>query len=141
VEIYQNCPIFNDGAFDVLKESGEKERRLIPLVQGEPIRFGVEGEYGVVRAGFGGLEVAKVSEVGEEALVVHDATLRDPSYAFALSQLSTQDLQHTVTGIYRNVVRPTYDDLARTQLADARTRKSADLQALLSGKDTWTVAG
>jgi 2-oxoglutarate ferredoxin oxidoreductase subunit beta len=140
VEIYQNCPIFNDGAFDVLKEQGEKEQRLIPLAPGEPIRFGSTGEYGVVRAGFGGLEVAKISEVGEDALVVHDPTRQDASYAFALSQLSTQDLQHTVTGIFRDVSRPTYDDLARAQLADARKRRPADLQALLRGNDTWTVA-
>jgi 2-oxoglutarate/2-oxoacid ferredoxin oxidoreductase subunit beta len=139
VEIYQNCPIFNDGAFDVLKEPGEKERRLIPLRHGEPIRFGVEGEYGVVRSGFGGLEVAKVSEVGEDALVVHDSTMSDPSYAFALSQLSTQDLQHTVTGIFRNFARPTYDDLARAQIEQAREHKTSDLQTLLRGKDTWTV--
>jgi 2-oxoglutarate ferredoxin oxidoreductase subunit beta len=139
VEIYQNCPIFNDGAFDVLKEPGEKERRLIPLHHGEPIRFGAEGEYGVVRSGFGGLEVAKVSEVGEDALVMHDSTMSDPSYAFALSQLSTQDLQHTVTGIFRNFTRPTYDDLARAQISQARERKSGDLQTLLRGNDTWTV--
>ena len=123
----------------MLKDAGEKERRLIPLVHGEPIRFGAEREYGVVRGEYGGLEVAKVSEVGEDAVVVHDATVQDPSYAFALAQLSTQDLQHTVTGVYRNVARPTYDDLARAQLADAQARRPADLQALLRGKDTWTV--
>jgi 2-oxoglutarate ferredoxin oxidoreductase subunit beta len=139
VEIYQNCPIFNDGAFDVLKEAGEKEQRLIPLVHGEPIRFGAEREYGVVRSGFGSLSVARVDEVGEGAVVVHDATLDDPSYAFALSRLSTQDLSHTVTGIFRNISRPTYDDQARAQLAAAASRP-ADLQALLRGKDTWTVS-
>jgi 2-oxoglutarate ferredoxin oxidoreductase subunit beta len=139
VEIYQNCPIFNDGAFDVLKEAGERERRLIPLEHGAPIRFGAEREYGVVRGEYGGLEVAKVSEVGEDAIVVHDATIQDPSYAFALSQLSMQDLQHTVTGVFRNVARPTYDDLARAQLARAREKRPADLQALLRGNDTWTV--
>src|ERR1700753_1508264 len=48
VEIYQNCPIFNDGAFDVLKEAGEREERIIPLTHGQPIVFGAEGEYGVV---------------------------------------------------------------------------------------------
>jgi 2-oxoglutarate ferredoxin oxidoreductase subunit beta len=140
VEIYQNCPIFNDGAFDMLKEPGEKEQRLIPLKHGEPIRFGANGDYGVVRTGFGGLEVAKVVEVGEDALVVHDASLDDPSYAFALSRLSTQDLSHTVTGIFRNVARPSYDDQARAQLAAARERKPGDLQGLLRGNDTWTVA-
>jgi 2-oxoglutarate ferredoxin oxidoreductase subunit beta len=140
VEIYQNCPIFNDGAFDVLKEPGDREQRLIPLSHGEPIRFGVDGEYGVVRNGFGNLQVEKVEVVGEEAVVVHDATLDDPAYAFALSRLSTQDLGHTVTGIFRNVSRPTYDDRARDQVTQARESSPPNLQALLTGKDTWTVA-
>jgi 2-oxoglutarate ferredoxin oxidoreductase subunit beta len=140
VEIYQNCPIFNDGAFDVLKEAGEREQRLIPLRHGEPVRFGVDGEFGVVRSGFGSLAVEKVEVVGEDALIVHDATLEDPSYAFALSRLSTQDLQHTVTGIFRNVSRSTYDDNARAQVSKALETRTPDLQALLTGKDTWTVA-
>jgi 2-oxoglutarate/2-oxoacid ferredoxin oxidoreductase subunit beta len=139
VEIYQNCPIFNDGAFDVLKEPGQKEQRLIPLEDGKPIRFGPESEYGVVRTDFGGFEVAKVSEVGEDRIVVHDSSIEDPSYAFALSRLSTQDLSHTVTGIYRNVQRPTYDDQARQQVAMAAETKPPNLQALINGKDTWTV--
>jgi 2-oxoglutarate/2-oxoacid ferredoxin oxidoreductase subunit beta len=140
IEIYQNCPIFNDGAFDVLKDAGEAQRRLIPLSHGQPIKFGVNGDYGVVRTGFGGLEVARVSDVGEEALVKHDATIDDPSYAFALSRLSTQDLSHTVTGIFRAVSRPTYDDAARAQVSEARERKPTDLRKLLRGNDTWTVA-
>ncbi|SHE45981.1 2-oxoacid:ferredoxin oxidoreductase subunit beta [Streptoalloteichus hindustanus] len=141
VEIYQNCPIFNDGAFDVLKEAGERERRIIPLRHGEPIRFGADGEYGVVRdAATGVLQVRKVAEVGEDAVVVHDATLDDPSYAFALSRLGGQDLDHTVTGVFRSVSRPSYDDLARTQVDEAKAAKPADLGALLRGKDTWTVA-
>ncbi|MFI7677709.1 2-oxoacid:ferredoxin oxidoreductase subunit beta [Actinophytocola sp. NPDC049390] len=139
VEIYQNCPIFNDGAFDVLKEPGEKEQRLIPLEDGKPVRFGPEGEFGVVRTDFGGFEVAKVSEVGEDRVVVHDSSIDDPSYAFALSRLSTQDLAHTVTGVYRNVQRPTYDDLARHQVTTAAETKPPNLQALLNGNDTWTV--
>jgi 2-oxoglutarate ferredoxin oxidoreductase subunit beta len=139
VEIYQNCPIFNDGAFDVLKEAGEKEQRLIPLEDGKPIRFGPDGEYGVVRTDFGGFDVAKVAEVGEDRVVVHDSSITDPSYAFALSRLSTQDLSHTVTGIYRNVSRPTYDDQARQQVTTATETKPPNLQALLNGNDTWTV--
>jgi 2-oxoglutarate ferredoxin oxidoreductase subunit beta len=139
VEIYQNCPIFNDGAFDVLKEPGEKEQRLIPLEDGKPIRFGPEGEFGVVRTDFGGFEVAKVSEAGEDRVVVHDSSIQDPSYAFALSRLSTQDLAHTVTGVYRNVQRPTYDDQARQQVTAAAETKPPNLQALLNGNDTWTV--
>ena len=142
VEIYQNCPIFNDGAFDVLKEQGERDRRIIPLVDGEPILFGTDREYGVVRdPATGGMSVRKVVEVGMDAVVIHDASLPDPSYAFALSRLTGSDLAHTVTGVFRSVEKPTYDDQARAQVQHARETKPADLQALLRGNDTWTVAG
>ncbi|MFE2752978.1 2-oxoacid:ferredoxin oxidoreductase subunit beta [Actinosynnema sp. NPDC059335] len=137
VEIYQNCPIFNDGAFDVLKDADEAARRIINVVDGQPITFG-NGEYAVVRDGFG-LAVAKTSDVAPEDVVVHDAS--DLNLAFALSRLSTQDLQHTVTGVFRNVARTTYDDAARAQVEQAKAAKPADLRALLHGKDTWTVAG
>jgi 2-oxoglutarate/2-oxoacid ferredoxin oxidoreductase subunit beta len=147
VEIYQNCPIFNDGAFDALKEAGERERHLIPLRDGEPIRFGPAdetgaGELGVVRdPATGTLAVRKVAEVGTDALVVHDATREDPSQAFALSRLTGSDLAHVVTGVFRSVQRTTYDDDARAQVAQAKESRPADLQGLLRGKDTWTVAG
>jgi len=139
VEIYQNCPIFNDGAFDVIKDTDEAARRLIPLRPGEPITFGPEEEYGVVRSGFAGLETAKISEVGLDNVVVHDPTITDPAYAFALSRIGGQDLEHTPTGILRQVARTTYDDAARAQVAQAKEAKPADLQGLLTGNDTWTV--
>lgn len=142
VEIYQDCPIFNDGAFDVIRRGGdEAKQRLIPLRHGEPIRFGADGEFGVVQTQDGyGLRVAPVAEVGEDKLVVHDEHRDDPSFAFALSRLSDQDLTHTVTGVFRNVARPTYDDGARQQVEDAQAKGPGDLQALLRGKDTWSVA-
>ena len=142
VEIYQDCPIFNDGSFDVLRKGDEVAERLIPLVDGEPIRFGNDGDYGVVRAASGGLEVAKIADVGEDAVVVHDAGEEDPTQAFALSRLSDQDLAHTVTGIFRKVDRPTYDDGARAQVQAATEQaeqRGDTLAALLRGKDTWAV--
>ncbi|AHI01639.1 2-oxoacid:ferredoxin oxidoreductase subunit beta [Kutzneria viridogrisea] len=139
VEIYQNCPIFNDGAFDVLKDSEAKDERIIPLVHGQPIRFGSEGQHGVVRdPKTGSLRIAEVAEVGLDALVVHDATIEDPSYAFALSRLGSHDLDHTPVGVFRSVRRATYDDLARAQVNEAK-QKPANLGSLLRGKDTWTV--
>ncbi|WP_199441680.1 2-oxoacid:ferredoxin oxidoreductase subunit beta [Umezawaea beigongshangensis] len=138
VEIYQNCPIFNDGAFDVLKEADEAEKRIIPLVDGKPITFGASGEFAVVREGFG-LRVAPTSEVSASDVVVHDAS--DEHLAFALSRLSTQDLSHTVTGVFRKASRPTYDDSARAQVEEAKAAKQADLASLLHGRDTWTVVG
>jgi 2-oxoglutarate ferredoxin oxidoreductase subunit beta len=138
VEIYQNCPIFNDGAFDVLKDADEASRRIINVVDGEPIRFGREGEYCVIREGFG-LAVAKSADVDASDIVIHDAS--DLNLSFALSRLSTQDLTHTVTGVFRRADRPTYDDSARAQVNEAKATKAADLSKLLHGKDTWTVVG
>ena len=142
VEIFQDCPIFNDGSFDVLRKGDDVAERLIKLVDGEPIRFGNDGEYGVVRSASGGLEVAKIADVGEDAVVVHRAGEEDPTQSFALSRLSDQDLTHTVTGIFRKVDRPTYDDGARAQVEAAKEQASArgdNLDALLRGKDTWAV--
>ncbi|MGH3432301.1 MAG: 2-oxoacid:ferredoxin oxidoreductase subunit beta [Thermocrispum sp.] len=138
VEIYQNCPIFNDGAFDVLKDKDEAARRIIPLHAGEPIVFGAEQDLGVVRTDYG-FDIAKVSDVDAADIVRHDPTITDPSYAFALSRIGGQDLTHTPVGIFRNVDRTTYDDAARAQITSARQLKAPNLQALLTGNDTWTV--
>lgn len=141
VEILQDCPIFNDGSFDALRKEGAEER-VITVQHGEPITFGTDGEYCVVQSGFG-LDVAKTADVAADKIVVHDAHAEDPAYAFAMSRLSDQHLEHTVMGIFRQVARPTYDDAAREQVAvarDAAPHDRAALQSLLRGRDTWTVA-
>ena len=140
VEILQDCPIFNDGSFDALRKEGAEDR-LINLVHGQPITFGAENEYCVVKSGYG-LEIGKTGDVDPGDIVVHDATVDDPAYAFALSRLSQQNLEHTVMGIFRQVNRPTYDDEARAQVnsaIDSKAHDTAALQSLLRGKDTWTV--
>jgi len=140
VEILQDCPIFNDGSFDALRREGAEER-VINVHHGEPITFGVNGEYCVVRSGFG-LDVAKTADVSAVDIVVHDARINDPAYAFALSRLSDQNLEHTVMGIFRQISRPTYDDAARKQVSTAMEsvpHGRTALQSLLRGRDTWTV--
>ena len=140
VEILQDCPIFNDGSFDVLRKEGAEER-VINVHQGEPVIFGNDGEYCVVKSGFG-LDAAKTADVAASEIVLHDARIDDPAYAFALSRLSDQNLEHTVMGIFRQVSRPTYDDAAREQVTAARDATPHDrhaLQSLLRGRDTWTV--
>ena len=119
VEILQDCPIFNDGSFDALRKEGAEER-LINVHHGEPITFGADGEYCVVKSGYG-LEVAKTADVSADEIVVHNAQVEDPAYAFALSRLSEQNLEHTVMGIFRQISRPTYDDAARQQVVSAMT--------------------
>jgi 2-oxoglutarate ferredoxin oxidoreductase subunit beta len=146
VEIYQNCPIFNDGAFDAIKDNDTKADAIIPLVHGEPITFGVEGtQKGLIRdTETGGVKVALVADVGEEAILVHDAHNPDPTMAFAISRLTELGyLKQSPIGIFRQVERPTYDDQARAQIAGALESNAGDpverLAALIGGGDTWTV--
>jgi len=115
VEILQDCPIFNDGSFDALRKEGAEER-LINVAHGQPITFGANGEYCVVKSGYG-LEVAKTSDTAADDIVVHNAHVDDPAYAFALSRISEQNLEHTVMGIFRQVDPPAYDEMARDQVA------------------------
>ncbi|MEV7755335.1 2-oxoacid:ferredoxin oxidoreductase subunit beta, partial [Streptomyces griseofuscus] len=144
VEIYQNCNIFNDGAFDALKDRQQAEEAVIRLEHGQPIRFGAEGARGVVRdRRTGDLEVVTVTPENESELLVHDAGAASPTTAFALSRLADPDtLHHTPIGVFRSVERPVYDEQMTEQLDTAIEQKGkGDLGALLAGGDTWTVVG
>lgn len=144
VEIYQNCNIFNDGAFDVLKDRRQAEEAVIRLEHGRPIRFGADGGKGVVRdRATGDLKVVAVTPENEADVLVHDAHNASPTTAFALSRLADPDtLHHTPIGVFRSVGRPVYDTLMADQLDTAVDRHGkGDLAALLAGGDTWTVAG
>jgi 2-oxoglutarate ferredoxin oxidoreductase subunit beta len=139
IEIFQNCPIFNDDAFAPVKEP--KAPGLIRLSHGEPIRFGLDGSMGLTFGQYGTLEAVPVSSVPESALVVHDATREDPSYAFALSRLDSGDFSHTPIGVFRSFERPSYDSLMAQQISDAKEKSGeGDLAALIAGNDTWEVA-
>jgi 2-oxoglutarate ferredoxin oxidoreductase subunit beta len=144
IEIYQNCNIFNDGAFEVLKDRQQAEEAVIRLEHGQPITFGAEGSKGVVRdRATGDLEVVAVTEENKADVLVHDAHAASPTTAFALSRLADPDtLHHTPIGVLRNVERPVYDTQMADQLDAAIERNGkGDLATLLAGGDTWTVAG
>jgi 2-oxoglutarate ferredoxin oxidoreductase subunit beta len=111
VEIFQNCNIFNDGAFDFVRE--EKENRIY-LEHGEP--------------------------VGETGLT-HDAHAADPAHAFALSRITQSTHGATPIGVFRDVDRPSYDELMAAQLESATEKRGAgDLAALVGSGDTWQIA-
>jgi 2-oxoglutarate ferredoxin oxidoreductase subunit beta len=140
VEIYQNCNIFNDNAFALLKEPESREDELIRLVDGDPIVFGAESEHCVVRNSHGGLRIAKTADVAASDIVVHDASSPDTATAFALTRLSDPEtLHHTPIGVLRSVERPSYDRLMNEQMTQAAANGSGDLQSLISGSDTWTI--
>lgn len=138
VEIYQNCPIFNDGAFEDLKGPGADEA-IIPLRHGERITFGKDGHKAVVRSPHGGVHVAETDSVDESQIVVHDETLEDPTQAFAISRLTEPGhINQSPVGIFRRVERPAYDDLLREQIDTARPAdRGAALASIIAGPDTW----
>jgi len=143
VEIYQNCNIFNDGAFEVLKDAETREAWTIRLEDGQPLRFGADGSHAVVRDEFGALSVAEGVAADDPRVVVHDAHREDPSYAFALSRISSIDSRYAPMGVFRDVRRPVYDAMMSEQLDAAATKAPGDadaLQKLLLGSDTWSVA-
>jgi 2-oxoglutarate/2-oxoacid ferredoxin oxidoreductase subunit beta len=140
IEIYQNCPIFNDDAFEPLKQPAAAGERLIKLQHGEPIRFGPGASQGLRFGRHGQLEAADAAGADPDTLITHDAHRDDPSYAFALSRLDTADFRHTPVGVFRQVEQASYDQLMAAQITTARQHSGpGDLAALLAGHDTWEV--
>jgi 2-oxoglutarate ferredoxin oxidoreductase subunit beta len=140
IEIYQNCPIFNDDAFAPLTDPASRDDKLIRLQDGEPIRFGADHGRGLRFSRYGSLEAVDVTTADADSLLVHDAHAADPSYAFALSRLDSADFAHTPIGVFRQAPRPSYDELMTGQLESAVQRQGeGDLAALLAGNDTWQV--
>jgi 2-oxoglutarate ferredoxin oxidoreductase subunit beta len=146
VEIYQNCPIFNDGAFDLIKDRSEQEARIVHLADGQPVGVGPEDDRQLLVRGAGGsMEFVPEAATQGREVVVHDAGATDPTQAFALSRLDSPQMTHVPMGIFRRVTRPTYDDLVRAQVDAAIDTAGgrptdADLDELIHGRDTWTVA-
>ncbi len=138
VEIYQNCNVFNDGAFDLLREKPQGQHNQIRLVDGEPIVF--DDGARCVRVGENGrLEIADVADSAQESIVVHDVAGR-PSLAFALAHVSRGPSEPSCIGIFRQIERPTFGQAVHGQLDQAVERLGAgDLATLLHGGDTWTV--
>jgi 2-oxoglutarate ferredoxin oxidoreductase subunit beta len=138
VEIYQNCNVFNDGAFAAITAKANREEMLIPLVHGEPVRFGPDGHRGVVMGTDGALRIVEVDEVGTDALLVHDET--DAGLAFQLSRLSHGPTEPTPIGVFRAVQREDYGTGVSRQLAATVEQKGpGDLYDLLHSGATWTV--
>ena len=139
VEIYQNCNIFNDGAFIALTSKGGGGNRIY-LEDGAPIRFGAEMENGVVMQPDGSLKIVAVGEVGEDKLLLHDEHRDDPSLAYALSRLASGPTMPTPMGVFRQIDRPVYGDGMEAQLRSAAEQQGpGELERLLGSGDTWMV--
>ncbi len=140
VEVYQNCNVFNDGAFDTILNKDARPDMLISLEHGKPIRFGADGQLGIVMNEFGEAKIVNVADGGESRLVVHDESRVDPSLAFALSRLAEHPETPTPVGVFRAVERGSYEGAMQRQIATALEKSGpGDLAALLRSAPTWHV--
>ena len=140
VEIYQNCNVFNDGQFDLVTKKQARDERMINLVHGEPITFGAEQQRGVTMGSDGQLRLVEVADVDPSDILVHDAHRRDPSLAFALARLNSDDDSPTPFGILRDIDRPEYSHAGSEQvLAASETKGPGKLENLLRSNGTWMV--
>jgi len=135
VEVYQNCNIFNDGAFKGFTDREVRDDRVLYLEDGKPMRYGKEKQHGLRLDGF---EIEKVEDAGEDAgILVHDEKA-DPALANILARIGYPE--HPVpVGVFRAIERPTLEALMADQIELAKGKGEGSLEALLNSGETWIV--
>ena len=143
LEIYQNCNIFNDGAFEIFTEKGTKPAETLFLEQGKPLVFGANREKGIRLDGFTPTVVELGNGISENDLWIHDE--RDFYKAQILVRMfdKPQVEGHLPRpfGVFFEADRPCYEDVLNQQIQDVIQNKGeGDLDKLLRGNETWTIA-
>jgi len=139
VEIYQNCNIFNDGAFSYATDKETRSDTTLQLEHGKPLIFGKDRDKGIRLNGMTP-EVVSLKNVKQDDLLIHDEKAPDPTLAFLLSRMRYPEFPEPL-GVFRAVEAQRYVDNVRQQHEEAVARRGkGDLQALITGSDTWTVA-
>ncbi len=135
IEIYQNCNVFNDGAFDDFADRKVKKERQLELAHGKPLVYGDEVQKGLT---LDGLKVTTKEVTDPSQAIEHD--VYDKSLAFMLTQLPSPEFPVPLGVLYKEE-RPSYDALMSDQIEQARAKSpGADLDSLLRSGDTWTVS-
>ena len=136
VEVFQNCNIYNDGAFAAFADKDVRQDRMVYLEDGKPLRYGKHDEHGIRLNGFQP-EVVE-NPMSDDDLLVHDTGRQDIALPMILSGMDYPDFPVPL-GVFRQVERETYDRLVAQQIDVARDRAEPDLEALIAGPETWTV--
>jgi 2-oxoglutarate ferredoxin oxidoreductase subunit beta len=136
VEVYQNCNIFNDGAFSAFYEKDVRQDKMIYLEDGKPLRFGKENEHGIRLNGFQPEVVQNVSS--DEGLIVHD--IHSPTVSLANILVGMDYPEYPVPiGVFRDIEAPIFDDLVAEQVRNAQAKGPGDLASILHAGETWVV--
>jgi 2-oxoglutarate ferredoxin oxidoreductase subunit beta len=141
LEIYQNCNIFNDGAFEIFTEKGSKPVETLFLETGKPLLFGVNNEKGIKLDGFKPVVVDLTQGHSADDCWIHDE--KDIYKAQILSRIfddvHIEGHLPRPFGVFYETDRPCYEDVMKAQLEEASARKPADLDKLLRGNEVWTI--
>ena len=137
VEIFQNCIVFNDGAYDAITDKSVRDEARLLLEHGKPLVFGKNKDKGIRLRGLEP-EVVAVGE-GAKDLVMHDESAEHSGLAFFLSQFDAPKFPVPL-GVFRAVRQPTYEEMNIQLHADAEARKGrGTLAGLFNSGDTWTI--
>lgn len=141
VEVYQDCNVFNSGAFEYASKKGMKEDNVVYLEHGKPLIFGRNRDKGLRVSEGNRIEVVQLGQgISEDDLLFHDEKAAEPTLAFLLARMRHADGLPEAMGVLRAVERPTYDELVHQQVEQAVAAKGpGDLVALFNEGDTWEV--
>lgn len=138
VEVYQNCNVFNDGAFEWGTDRDTKAETIVEIEHGKPLIFGKNRNKGIRQNGMQ-LEVVELGKgIEEDDLLFHDEKLPEPSLAYLLSRMRHPEFPEPI-GVFRCVDRPRYEERLNDQIAEARAKRPGSLEALFNSGDTWEV--
>ena len=142
IEVYQNCNIFNDGAYSVLTEKETKEDNVVILEHGKPMLFGKNKDKGIMLDGFNPVVIDLNDDKHSiKDVIVHDEKDHGMVRAFILSHLTDDPNLPTPIGVFRQVFKPTYDEAMVEQINQVTKKKGkGDLEKLLFASNTWEVS-
>ena len=137
IEVYQNCLIFNDKTFAPVTGRETRDDRMIYMEDKKPLVFGAKKDRAIRLKGLQP-EIVNIADVKESELMLHNERDPEPNYSYLLTQMNYPQMP-VPFGVFRDIEKPTYDDLMDLQLKEAMKKKPQTLKELIYGEDTWTV--
>lgn len=139
IEVYQNCNVFNDGAWDYATDRATRADNVVELEHGKPLIFGKDRDKGIRLNGMEPEVVELGKGITEDDLLFHDEKAVEPSLAYLLSRMRHPEFPEPI-GVFRAIDAPKYDELLNQQVDDAREKQGdGDLETLFTSGNTWTV--
>jgi 2-oxoglutarate ferredoxin oxidoreductase subunit beta len=140
VEVYQNCNVFNDGAWEYAKNRETKDDTTLELDHGKPLIFGKNRQKGIRLNGLDPEVVELGKGITEDDLLFHDEKAAEPSLAYLLTRMRYEDGFPEPIGVFRCVDKPRYDEMMNDQIEESTKSKGrGDLDELFHAGDTWEV--